>query len=210
MPETLLQVEFQYFYPDGRASSVCHDDGELIDVTPIVCIAMYLQAPWTHNVSPAVLAGHKPDTSKRSNTFTPPLLHGAFESSPTRFSFNHLTRKPMFAETHSPEVETMKLVQSLIIAAVVSIPAVSFAQSNESLTRADVRAQLIQLEKAGYNPASDQTQYPKNIEAAQARIDAANGVSARSYGSSTGGTAAAGSRATDSDVIGLGSIYARP
>jgi len=67
----------------------------------------------------------------------------------------------------------MKLVQSLIIAAVVAIPAVSFAQSNESVTRADVRAQLIQLEKAGYNPASDQTQYPKNIEAAQARIDAA-------------------------------------
>ena len=104
----------------------------------------------------------------------------------------------------------MKLVQSLIIAAVVALPAVSFAQSNESLTRADVRAQLIQLEKAGYNPASDQTQYPKNIEAAQARIDAANGVSAKSYGSSTGGTAAAGSRGTDSDATGLGPIYARP
>jgi hypothetical protein len=115
----------------------------------------------------------------------------------------------MFAEIHSQE-EIMKLVQSLIIAAVVAIPAVSFAQSNESLTRADVRAQLIQLEKAGYNPASDQTQYPQNIQAAQARIDAANGVSAASYGSSTSGTAAAGSRATNSDVNGLGSIYARP
>ena len=104
----------------------------------------------------------------------------------------------------------MKLVQSLIIAAVVAIPAVSFAQSNESLTRAEVRAQLIQLEKAGYNPTGDQTQYPQNIQAAQARIDAANGVSAASYGSSTGGTAAAGSRSTGSDVNGLGSIYARP
>ncbi|CAH2812601.1 MAG: hypothetical protein CBARDMAM_7160 [uncultured Caballeronia sp.] len=104
----------------------------------------------------------------------------------------------------------MKLVQSLIIAAVVAIPAVSFAQSNESLTSADVRAQLIQLKMADYNPAGDQTQYPQNIQAAQARVDAANGVSATSYGSSTSGTAAAGSRATRSDVIGLGSIYAHP
>ncbi|MFK4443482.1 hypothetical protein ABH944_003859 [Caballeronia udeis] len=104
----------------------------------------------------------------------------------------------------------MKLVQSLIIGAVVAIPAVSFAQSNESLTRADVRAQLIQLEKTGYNPAGDQTQYPQNIQAAQARVDAANGVSATSYGSSTSGTAAAGSRTAGSDVTGLGSIYARP
>jgi hypothetical protein len=116
----------------------------------------------------------------------------------------------VFAETHSLKEAIMKLVRSLIIAAVVAIPAVSFAQSNEPLTRADVRAQLIQLEKAGYNPASDQTQYPKNIEAAQARIDAANGVSAKSYGSSTSGTAAAGSRGTDSDVTGLGPIYAHP
>jgi hypothetical protein len=104
----------------------------------------------------------------------------------------------------------MKLVQSLIIAAVVAIPAVSFAQSNESLTRGDVRAQLVQLEKAGYNPAGDQTQYPQNIQAAQARVDAANVVSATSYGSSTSGTAASGLRATESEVIGLGSIYARP
>jgi len=104
----------------------------------------------------------------------------------------------------------MKLVQSLIIAAVVAIPAVSFAQSNEPLTRADVRAQLIQLEQAGYNPASDQTQYPRNIEAAQARVDAENDVSAKSYGSSTSGTTAAGSRAAGPEVIGLGPIYARP
>ena len=115
----------------------------------------------------------------------------------------------MFAETDSQQ-EIMKLVQSLIIAAVVAIPAVSFAQSNESLTRAEVRAQLIQLEKAGYNPAGDQTQYPQNIQAAQARIDAANQVSAASYGSSISGTAAAGSRATGSHVNGLGPIYARP
>ena len=60
----------------------------------------------------------------------------------------------------------MKLVQSLIVAALIAAPAVSFAQSNQPVTRAQVRAELIQLQQAGYNPASDNTQYPKNIEAA--------------------------------------------
>jgi Domain of unknown function (DUF4148) len=104
----------------------------------------------------------------------------------------------------------MKFVQSLIVAAVVIVPAVSFAQSNGPVTRADVRAQLVQLEKAGYNPASDQTQYPKNIEAAQARLNAESSVSATSYGASASGISASGSRAAESNVVGLGPIYARP
>ena len=104
----------------------------------------------------------------------------------------------------------MKFVQSLIVAAVVIVPAVSFAQSNGPVTRADVRAQLVQLEKAGYNPDGDQTQYPQNIEAAQARLNAENSVSATSYGASTSGISASGSRAEESNVAGLGLIYARP
>lgn len=116
----------------------------------------------------------------------------------------------------------MKLVQSLIVAAVVAVPALSFAQSNQPLTRADVRAQLVELQRAGYNPASDQAQYPKNIEAAQARLNAQANLSASSYGSSTGGASVSGSRAArvhsgtgtgteaEADVIGLGAIYAKP
>jgi hypothetical protein len=104
----------------------------------------------------------------------------------------------------------MKLVQSLIIAAVAAIPAVSFAQSIQPLTRAEVRAQLVQLEKAGYNPASDYTQYPANLQAAEARINAENSASATSYGPSTSGSSASASRAAESDVAGLGPIYARP
>lgn len=104
----------------------------------------------------------------------------------------------------------MKLVQSLIIAAIVAVPAVSFAQSNEPLTGAEVRAQLVQLERAGYNPAGDQTQYPKNIEVAQARVNAENSVSATSYGTASSGTSASGSRTTGLDVAGLGPIYAHP
>ncbi|WP_025603005.1 DUF4148 domain-containing protein [Burkholderia sp. WSM2230] len=101
----------------------------------------------------------------------------------------------------------MKLVQSLVVAALVAIPALSFAQSSHALTRAEVRAELVQLEKAGYSPASDNTQYPNNIQAAQMRIDAQNGSAAAAYGGVENGASAAGSRSSQ-DAIGLGRIYA--
>ncbi|CAM2155333.1 DUF4148 domain-containing protein [Paraburkholderia tropica] len=123
----------------------------------------------------------------------------------------------------------MKLVQSLVVAALVAVPALSFAQSgvqNAPVTRAEVKAELVQLQQAGYNPASDNTQYPANLQAALARVSAANGEtasasvsSASSYGGVTQGASAAGSRAPrvqlnapvngpDADVPGLGPIYA--
>lgn len=109
----------------------------------------------------------------------------------------------------------MKLVQSLVVAVLVAVPALSFAQSNHPLTRADVRAELVQLQKAGYNPASDNAQYPKNIEAAQMRIDAQNGSAAAAYGGVAKGSSAAGTRASvtqtpdaQQNIIGLGPIYA--
>ncbi len=106
----------------------------------------------------------------------------------------------------------MKVIQSLLIAAVVALPALSFAQSNQPLTRADVRAQLVELEKAGYNPNGDQTQYPQNIQAAEARINAQHALVASSYGPPVTGTSGSGSGTHDagSKVIGLGPIYAKP
>ncbi|SAL23500.1 membrane protein [Caballeronia turbans] len=102
----------------------------------------------------------------------------------------------------------MKVIQSLIVAAAVALPAFSFAQSNQPITRAEVRAQLVELQKAGYDPASDQTQYPQNIQAAQARVDAAKGLTA--YGAPVNGAFASGARSTDANVIGLGPVFARP
>ena len=104
----------------------------------------------------------------------------------------------------------MKLVKALVVAAVFAVPALSFAQSNQPLTRAEVRAQLVELQRVGYNPASDQAQYPKNIEAAQARLNAEQNLSVSSYGASTSGTSASGARDAQADVIGLGPIYAKP
>ena len=46
------------------------------------------------------------------------------------------------------------LIQAVVIAAVLAAPVASFAQSNQPVTRAQVRAELIQLEKAGYQPGA--------------------------------------------------------
>ncbi|MEA3092628.1 MAG: hypothetical protein QOJ04_3970 [Caballeronia sp.] len=95
----------------------------------------------------------------------------------------------------------MKLVQSLIVAAVLAVPAVSsFAQSNAPVTRAEVKAQLVQLEKAGYQPGRDDPYYPADIQAAEARVSAQNGAS-NSFGGVSDGTSASGARAAVSPAV---------
>jgi opacity protein-like surface antigen len=68
------------------------------------------------------------------------------------------------------------LIQAVVIAAVLAAPVAAFAQSNQPVTRAQVRAELIQLEKAGYHPGRADPYYPADIQAAQARVNAQNGV----------------------------------
>lgn len=69
------------------------------------------------------------------------------------------------------------LISAVVVAAALVAPVASFAQSSQQpVTRAEVRAQLVQLEKAGYNPVGDHTGYPSNLLAAQARVDAQNGT----------------------------------
>ena len=73
----------------------------------------------------------------------------------------------------------------------MAAPVVSFAQSNQQpLTRAQVRAELVQLEKAGYNP-NDWMNYPENIQAAQAKIAAAQNTGAQADATGYGSAAAA-------------------
>jgi hypothetical protein len=67
------------------------------------------------------------------------------------------------------------LIQAVVIAATLVAPVAVFAQSNQPLTRAQVREQLVQIEKAGYNPAtSNPNEYPANVQAAEARVAAQN------------------------------------
>ncbi|SAL09284.1 purine nucleoside phosphorylase [Caballeronia udeis] len=103
----------------------------------------------------------------------------------------------------------MKLVQSLIVAAVLAVPAVSsFAQSNAPVTRAEVKAQLVQLEKAGYQPGRDDPTYPADIQAAEARVAAQNGA-ATSYGGVNDGTSASGAPLHSAFGDDLSSMYGK-
>jgi hypothetical protein len=100
------------------------------------------------------------------------------------------------------------------------MPAASFAQqTNGPVTRAQVRAELAELERAGYNP-NDWIHYPENIQAAEARVAAEhaarNGAVATmqpvsattSAGTSTTGSSRSGSAAvTNGPANGPGSVF---
>jgi hypothetical protein len=88
---------------------------------------------------------------------------------------------------------------SLAVAALVS-PALSFAQNTAPITRAEVKADLIRVEQAGYNPASgDDVYYPANVQAAEAKVAAEQAKQLSidaTGGSSTAGASAAGKPAS--------------
>jgi len=96
-----------------------------------------------------------------------------------------------------------------VLALAIAAPVTSFAQSqnNAPVTRAEVKAQLLQLEQAGYDPSANDSEYPGNLQAAQARINAANGQSNgtvnSSYGSDTSGSFNAGHSALPLDNSSL-------
>jgi hypothetical protein len=83
------------------------------------------------------------------------------------------------------------VIQAVVIAAALAAPVAVFAQSNAPVTRAQVRAELIQLENAGYHPGDgDTTTYPAHIQAAEAKVAAQNdatGVGVVANGSSDTG-----------------------
>lgn len=95
--------------------------------------------------------------------------------------------------------------QAAVVAALVATPFVAFAQSNvpsnDSLTRAQVKQDLRTVERAGYDPSrADQASYPREAQAAEARVgvwqmrQAANGGYSDSsgYGGVMPGSSASG------------------
>lgn len=88
------------------------------------------------------------------------------------------------------------LIQAVVVAAALAAPVAVFAQSNQPVTRAQVRAELVQLEKAGYRPGDgDNTTYPAQIQAAEAKVAAQNNA----VGGVAGGSSQSG-RAADTAV----------
>lgn len=69
------------------------------------------------------------------------------------------------------------LIHIVAVAAVLAIPASAIAQSNAPVTRAEARSQLIQIEQAGYNPATaGNVHYPGDAQRAEARIAEEHGA----------------------------------
>jgi hypothetical protein len=92
------------------------------------------------------------------------------------------------------------LIKAVALAVAIAAPVASFAQSNQPVTRAQVRAELVQLEKAGYQPIRGaDPYYPDDIQAAEARVAAQNGnAAATGVGGVSAATAASGhAAATD-------------
>lgn len=86
------------------------------------------------------------------------------------------------------------LIQTIVLAVAVAAPVASFAQSNSPVTREQVRAELVQIEQAGYQGGDgDGVHYPEAVQAAEARVAAANGNTG--YGGVASGTTEGGAPA---------------
>ncbi|MGO4157284.1 DUF4148 domain-containing protein [Cupriavidus sp. YAF13] len=73
------------------------------------------------------------------------------------------------------------IVRTVLLSCALAVPALSFAQSEPApLTRAEVRADLIRLEQAGYQPGrGDDATYPQDIQAAEAKVAAQAAAAAK-------------------------------
>ncbi|WP_431825765.1 DUF4148 domain-containing protein [Burkholderia sp. F1] len=93
-------------------------------------------------------------------------------------------------------------IYAVVAATALSASYGAFAQSSQP-TRAQVRAELVQLEQAGYKPEVSDVHYPQALQAAQTRVTSADETG---YGAQ----AAAGVRAghvVSLTQSGPGSVY---
>lgn len=97
------------------------------------------------------------------------------------------------------------LVSLAFAASALAAPALSYAQTNAPVTRAEVRADLVRLEQAGYNPAiNDDATYPADIQAAEAKVAARHASTSGS--NDVGGLAQTGMSASGAKCVGPASF----
>ncbi len=92
-----------------------------------------------------------------------------------------------------------QLIAALLVAVSAAVAAPAFA-SETVVTRAQVHAELVQLQRAGYAPGrANDPHYPDDLQAALTRIHANDAVAADTatsgYGSDTAAVTQSGSRA---------------
>lgn len=98
------------------------------------------------------------------------------------------------------------LIQAVAVAVALAAPVASFAQSNAPLTRAQVRAEVVQLAQAGYHVGDgDNTRYPEAVQAAEARVSAANGNTG--YGGVASGSTQGGAPAPRVSAADWNAMY---
>jgi len=102
------------------------------------------------------------------------------------------------------------LIASLLSAA-TALPVAAFAQS--AVTRAQVRAEQLELQQAGYRGTTSDATYPSELLAAHQRVAARNASRASDSANSSSGPAMSGSSSTGSrtapaqEIPGFHSIY---
>ncbi|KMZ11764.1 hypothetical protein BHUM_04351 [Candidatus Burkholderia humilis] len=90
-------------------------------------------------------------------------------------------------------------VKAVAAAAVLVAPALTFAQTDSGVTRAQVKQDLQRVEAAGYNPATDDT-YPADVQAAERRASGQNGAThGTEYGGASNGSSASSMRMMQND-----------
>ncbi|AOI60425.1 hypothetical protein WL88_09125 [Burkholderia diffusa] len=103
------------------------------------------------------------------------------------------------------------IIYAAIAASVLAAPIASFAQSEQGLTRDQVRAELVQLEQNGYKPLASDAQYPQNIQAAEQRIQPNQPMLAQAdtsgYGAVATGAGQSGRRMTREAPNPVNSVY---
>ncbi|MFM0076180.1 DUF4148 domain-containing protein [Paraburkholderia sediminicola] len=66
---------------------------------------------------------------------------------------------------------------AVAIAAAIAFPVAGYAQESSTVTRAQVRAELVQLESVGYQPSrANDPHYPTDIQAAEAAVASQKGA----------------------------------
>jgi len=101
---------------------------------------------------------------------------------------------------------------ALAIAAAIAFPVAAYAQeSSSTVTRAQVRTELVQLERAGYRPGrANDPHYPADIQTAEAAVASQKGAASNvdsSMGGVRSGSSASGNRITTR--VAFDSLYSR-
>ncbi|MGG1945311.1 DUF4148 domain-containing protein [Trinickia sp. NRRL B-1857] len=102
------------------------------------------------------------------------------------------------------------LIKAVLVASTLSVPVFAFAQvDNVPVTRAEVKADLVRVEQAGYYPKGNDVYYPDDIQAAEAKIAAQRGAA---NATGVGGVAMTGTSKAGGAVAirGAQSVYAHP